>query len=98
MSQPLRGIASAARGLLQGAVQGTLNGLLYGDWGGKAVVLGVNQFKIFSDQGEIEWLTRILEPIEVEKDVEAAKRVRGKAGEMIGDVRDGLFNLVSEMI
>ena len=98
VSQPLRGIVSAARGIVQGAVQGTLNGLLYGDWGGKAVVLGVSQFKIFTDQGEVEWLTKILEPIEFEKDMEAAKRVRGKAGEIMGDVRDGVFNLLSEMI
>ena len=61
-------------------------------------MLGVNKLQVFTDSGEILWLTNLLEAIEFEKDIEAAKRVKGKAGEIIGDVKDGVFNLLSEML
>ena len=99
VSKPISGALSAARGVVRGALTGTLNGLLFGQWGEGSTIMGVYEIEIYdSEYHHVEWLEIILNNLEIEKDLDAVKRVKSKAGQVAHNVKDGLSQLASNVV
>lgn len=98
-SQPIKGFASTARGILRGALTGALNGLLFGEWGAGSSVVGLSEIELHDGQGKrVYWLEAVLEALEMEKDLEALKRLRNRAGQAASNVKDGFANLSASLL
>jgi hypothetical protein len=94
VEKPLSGMAATAKGMLRGALTGTLNGLLFGQWGEGASVVGIHNIEVFDKDGcHVVWLEQVLDAFEIEKDLEAFKRLRNRAGMAAGNVREAALNL-----
>jgi hypothetical protein len=96
---PVKGIASTAKGFLKGAVTGTLNGLLFGNWGHGISIVGVHKFELYTSSGfRVKWLEEVFETLEIEKDLEAVKRLRSNAGKVAKNVKDGFVNVSGSFV
>ena len=96
---PVKGIASTAKGFLKGAVTGTLNGLLFGNWGHGISIVGVHKFELYTSSGfRVQWLEEVFETLEIEKDLEAVKRLRSNAGKVAKNVKDGFVNVSGSFV
>lgn len=94
VSKPIRGLASTAKSFLKGALTGTLNGLLFGDWGAGSSVIGITNIEVFDMDGQhVLWLESILGALDFEKDLEAFERAKDRAGKAAGNVKDAVVNL-----
>lgn len=96
---PVKGIASTAKGFIKGAMTGTLNGLLFGNWGHGISVVGVHKFELYTKSGSrVIWLEEVLDTLNIEKDLEAVKRLRSKAGKVAKNVKDGFVNVSGSFV
>lgn len=96
---PVKGIASTAKGFIKGAMAGTLNGLLFGNWGHGVSVVGVHNFELYTSSGSrVKWLEEVLDTLDIEKDLEAVKRLRSKAGKVAKNVKDGFVNVSGSFV
>ncbi|RKO92890.1 hypothetical protein BDK51DRAFT_38362 [Blyttiomyces helicus] len=99
MSRPIRGLATLARGVIKGALSGAVNGFVSGDWGGGAVVVGLRDVAVFDLTGRrVEWIEELVSGLSLERDMEAVKRLRRRAGRVVGSVADGLFDVVIQVM
>jgi hypothetical protein len=99
LKNPVKGMASTAKGFIKGAMTGTLNGLLFGNWGQGLSVIGVHKFELYTSLGtRVEWLEEVLDNLELEKDLEAVKRLRSQAGKVAKNVKDGFVNVSGSFV
>ena len=96
---PIRGLVTIAKSMLTGAANGTLNGILYGDWGAGATVVGVSRFRVTrSDGSEAEWTQDILSVVELEKDLDAVRKLGSTAQDATHDLRQGIMKVASDVL
>ena len=99
LKNPVRGMASTVKGLLKGAMTGSLNGLLFGNWGQGLSVVGLRKIELYSSSGSrVEWLEQVLDTLELEKDLEAVKRLRSNAGKVAKNVKDGFASVSGSFV
>jgi hypothetical protein len=91
-SRPLRGLFSSAKGVLKGALTGTVSGLLGGEWGSGSSVLKIVNVRIEDEMGKnVLWLEEVLEVLELEHDLDAIRRLGGKA-------KDGVMGVAAALL
>ncbi|KAJ3045539.1 hypothetical protein HDV00_009196 [Rhizophlyctis rosea] len=99
MARPISGLFGMARGVLRGAFAGTVNGLMTGEWGQGAAVIGVRDIQIVDGEGKrMEWVEGILASMDMEKDLDAVRTVKAHAGEAVGTVKQGVWALVNAVL
>jgi hypothetical protein len=98
-NKPISGLASAAKGIVTGAVKGTVNGILYGDWGAQSTIVGMKGITIKNEQGRlVRWVQELLEVIEIEHDVDAVKKGAALTKQATGDFKEGLVRMVANVL
>lgn len=97
-SRPVSGFASAAKGILKGAISGTLNGLLYGEWGAGSTIMGICDLTVSNEQGkQVNWLSDILSSIPLEYDIDAVKKGVALTSKATGDFKDGMLRVAASV-
>ncbi|KAJ3258046.1 hypothetical protein HK103_004039 [Boothiomyces macroporosus] len=93
--RPVTGALTTAKGVLKGALSGIKNGVLYGDWGAQALILGIKDISIENQHGkQVWWLTEIFDDLEFEHDLDAIRKLKSKLGESTSDLSVGLLTMV----
>eukprot|EP00842_Homolaphlyctis_polyrhiza_P006090 jgi/Hompol1/6482/HPOL_005014-RA len=96
---PFSGLASTAKGMLRGVAKGALNGLLYGEWGAGATVIGLSEIKIENEEGQlIPWLEELLSVIEFEYDLDAVRQFGSTAKEATSSLKESLMQMAASVI
>lgn len=98
-SNPLSGLAAAARGIVTGAVKGTLNGLFYGDWGAGSTILGLQSISVMDQNGnEFDWLRQLLGSLQLEHDIDAVKKGAEITQKATGKFKDGFLRMATDLM
>ncbi|KAI8911827.1 hypothetical protein EDD86DRAFT_203411, partial [Gorgonomyces haynaldii] len=98
-SKPLSGLASTASGMLRGAVTGALNGLLFGEWGAGATIVGVDNITVENEQGrQVRWLSDILSNLTIEQDIDAIRKGASLTKKATGDFQEGLLRMAASVL
>ncbi|KAJ3322671.1 hypothetical protein HDV06_002885 [Boothiomyces sp. JEL0866] len=93
--RPVTGALTTAKGVLKGALSGIKNGVLYGDWGAQALILGIKDITIENQNGkQVWWVTEIFNDLEFEHDLDAIRKLKSKLGESTSDLSVGLLTMV----
>ncbi|KAJ3276885.1 hypothetical protein HDV01_002940 [Terramyces sp. JEL0728] len=80
LSHPITGPFRTARGVVSGAISGTYNGVVYGEWGAGSIVLGIRKIRIENEHGKrVLWLNDLVDKLEFEQDVDAVRYVGAQA-------------------
>lgn len=94
--KPITGSLTTAKGMLKGAINGLANGVLYGDWGGQSMVMGIRNIDVQLGV-KVWWIDEILHGIEVEHDLDAVRKVRQKLGghlRQTNGISEGILQVV----
>jgi hypothetical protein len=96
---PITGPIGAFKSVLRGALRGTLNGLLYDEWGAESTLLGIRNIVVQDENGfEIQWLSKFLLKMDFEYDIDAVRTLGGKALEKTGDISNAIHQLTVAII
>ncbi|KAJ3115581.1 hypothetical protein HDU96_000405 [Phlyctochytrium bullatum] len=99
VKKPIRGLLSSAKGVLRGALNGTMAGLVNGEWGSGATVLKVLNFRVEDSAGEpVEWVNEALSVLHFEHDLDAVRRLGGAAKGAARDVKDAVLEAAGGLI
>ncbi|KAJ3215307.1 hypothetical protein HDU67_000584 [Dinochytrium kinnereticum] len=99
VKKPIRGFLSSARGVLRGALNGTVAGLVNGEWGSGATVLRVMNLQVEDEGGnKIAWVENVLEALDLEHDLDAVRRLGGAAKGAARDVKDGILDVAAGVL
>ncbi|KAJ3329781.1 hypothetical protein HDU76_007152 [Blyttiomyces sp. JEL0837] len=99
ISRPVHGLWSSAKGVLRGALNGTVSGLLGGEWGSGSTVIRIVNWGVLDGTGKrIKWVEEILEAVEVEHDLDAVRRIGGAVRGGVRDVKDGVLGMIAGVL
>ena len=97
--RPISGLATTAKGMIAGAFTGTMNGLLYGDWGAGATIVGVDNISVENEQRrQVKWLSDILSIVQMEHDIDAVKKGASLTKQATGEFKDGLVRMAAGVV
>ncbi|KAJ2992580.1 hypothetical protein HDV02_002988 [Globomyces sp. JEL0801] len=97
-TKPITGAVTTARGVLKGALSGIANGVLYGDWGGQAMILGVRDITYKTKDGHtIWWITEVLRGLEFEHDLDAVNKLKA-IGLRYNQTTDDISEAIPRMV
>jgi hypothetical protein len=99
LANPILGPFSTFQSILSGAIKGTMNGLLYGDWAAESTIVGIRNIRIKDENGNrVLWLDSLLDGIEFEYDIDAVRMIGSRAIEKTSDLSDALNQLTASVI
>ncbi|KAI8896959.1 hypothetical protein BC833DRAFT_595596 [Globomyces pollinis-pini] len=97
-TKPITGAVTTARGVLKGALSGIANGVLYGDWGGQAMILVVRDITYKTKDGHtIWWITEVLRGLEFEHDLDAVNKLKA-IGLRYNQTTDDISEAIPRMV
>jgi hypothetical protein len=83
-----------SKGIVKGAISGIANGLLYGDWGGQVLVIGMKNLSFENqDSKRVWWLDELFQGIELEHDLDAVRKVKARLDQKTTDFSEALVNM-----
>ncbi|KAJ3411047.1 hypothetical protein HDV05_002869 [Chytridiales sp. JEL 0842] len=100
VSNPIKGLVSSTRGFLRGALRGTMSGVLGGEWGSGATIVSVptREVKVECGGERIFWVEEILGVLEVEKDLDAVRKLGAAVKRGVGGLRGGVEGVVEGFV
>ncbi|KAJ3106891.1 hypothetical protein HDU97_005378 [Phlyctochytrium planicorne] len=99
VKRPIVGLLSSARGVLRGALNGTVAGLVNGDWGSGATILRITNIKVENEDGRrVLWVDNVLESVVLEHDLDGVRRLGGAAKGAARDVKDTVWNVAAGVL
>jgi hypothetical protein len=83
-----------SKGIVKGAISGIANGLLYGDWGGQVLVVGMKNLCFENQENDrIWWLDELFQGVELEHDLDAVRKVKARLDQKTSDFSEALINM-----
>jgi hypothetical protein len=98
ISNPIKGPFVTLNSVLNGFVKGAMNGILYGEWGKDSTIIGVRKIKFETYGGEVQWVMGLLNGLEYDYELEAAKQVGGIVLEKTNDLNTAVVQLTTAII
>ncbi|KAJ3320128.1 hypothetical protein HDV06_005693 [Boothiomyces sp. JEL0866] len=99
LSHPITGPFRTARGLMSGAISGTYNGVVYGEWGAGSIVLGIRKIRIENEHGNrVLWLNELVDKLEFEQDIDAVRYVGAQAISKTSDLSAAIQSLAVSVL
>jgi hypothetical protein len=96
LSNPISGPLNTIQSILHGALIGTVNGMLYGNWAAESSMVGLQKIQILDEKGKsLCWLDELLDGIEFEYDIDAVRTIGQCAFERTTDFNNALKQFYS---
>jgi hypothetical protein len=85
--------------MLNGVISGTLNGILYGEWGKESIVIGIKIIQIENENGiQADWIKKLLAGFEFEYEIDALSTVGNGVIDKGKDFKESINNLTRGII